>query len=125
VLFIFTTAKQSSWTHSLPWKCFHVPRGNFHCMEGVQKSCIYGNNHFNTNCSFHILCCHCLLMILMDPWNHFQWNMEILPIGQWNDFHGYWELFPWVHGNVSVGIGYHFNVLNICRISSFHGSFLD
>jgi hypothetical protein len=24
-------------------------------------------------------------------------------MGPWNDFHGYMEVFPWVHGKVSVG----------------------
>jgi hypothetical protein len=32
-----TALQKSPWNHSLPWKYFHVPRINFHCMEGAQK----------------------------------------------------------------------------------------
>jgi hypothetical protein len=33
-----TTLLKSSRNHSLPWKCFQVQRGNYHCMKGCKKS---------------------------------------------------------------------------------------
>jgi hypothetical protein len=27
----------------------------------------------------------------------------VIAMGPWNDFHGYMEVFPWVHGKVSEG----------------------
>ncbi len=83
--------------------------------KGRKKSdlFIYGCNPFSTSCMFHILSYllpSCLLITPTDPCNDFQECLEwftsvywIIAMGPRNDFHGYIEIFPWVHRNISVG----------------------
>jgi hypothetical protein len=34
---VFYTAEKGHGIIAYQWKCFHVSRGHFHCMEGAQK----------------------------------------------------------------------------------------
>jgi hypothetical protein len=57
-------------------------------------------------------------MISMGAWNYFHRSIDCY--GPTDDFYGYMEVFPWVHGNVSVG----HSLVNKKLLDSAFGSFL-
>ncbi len=92
----YSCYKKRSWNHGLPWKCFHVLRGNFQCVEVTKR--------------FHSSLQIITSMQLQFPYPLLQLPLKWLPrihgmisMGAWNDFHRYMELLPWVHEIISLG----------------------